>query len=137
MVTTRDPETRDPDLPLAGMCILVADDEVVIALNLEETFRDAGADIVSAATVPQGIIAARTPNLTAAILDVSLGRETSEAVADVLVERGIPFCFYSGQMLSPRMQAKYPGVPVLTKPVRQEAFLTTLLSLVRPRKALA
>ncbi|MEC4594472.1 MULTISPECIES: response regulator [Nitrospirillum] len=129
--------TADPELPLAGTCILVADDEVMIAINLEETFRDAGADILSAATVPQAIVAARNPRLTAAILDVRLGRETSEAVADILTERGIPFFFYSGQMLSPSMQAKYPGVPVLTKPVRQDAFMATMLALVAGQRALA
>ncbi|MEA1673089.1 response regulator [Nitrospirillum sp. BR 11163] len=127
----------EPELPLAGLRILVADDEVMIALNLEETFREAGAEILSAATVAQAIVAARNPGLSAAVLDVRLGRETSEAVADVLTERGIPFFFYSGQMLSPGMQAKYPTIPVLTKPVRQDAFMAAMLALVQREKALA
>ncbi|TWB39070.1 response regulator [Nitrospirillum pindoramense] len=129
--------TTDPELPLAGTRILVADDEVMIALNLEETFREAGAEILSAATVPQALVAARDPGLTAAILDVRLGRDTSEPVADVLSQRGIPFFFYSGQMLSPGMQAKYPHVPVLTKPVRQDAFMSCMLTLVGRERALA
>jgi len=37
--------------PLRGMRILIADDEFLVAIAIEEAFRDAGADVVTAATL--------------------------------------------------------------------------------------
>lgn len=119
--------------PLEGMRILVADDEIMIALNLEDSFRDEGATTVSASTVAQAIKGANDPSLTAAVLDVRLGFETTEKVADVLQSRGIPFLFYSGQSLPETMRAKFPAAPCLAKPVKQSAFLRALLALVPKR----
>ncbi len=42
----------DPARPLQGMRILVADDEFLIAVTIEETLCDAGAEIVSTSTLP-------------------------------------------------------------------------------------
>ena len=39
---------REQDQPLQGMRILVADDEFLIAITIEETLSDAGAEIVGA-----------------------------------------------------------------------------------------
>ena len=117
--------------PLQGMRILVADDEYLIAVTIEETLREAGADVVSAATLPAALKAAQDRSLSIAILDVRLGRQTTEAVADVLSAQGTPFMFYSGQTLPDSVRSKYPTVKMLIKPVRQAVFVTAVVEAIR------
>ena len=52
----------------------------------------------------------------AAMLDVNLGKETSEPVARVLRERAIPFIFASGYGDRSIQQGDFKDVPVVTKP---------------------
>jgi len=113
--------------PLRGMRILVVDDEFLIVSLIEETLHDAGAEIVTAATLRTALKTASHEPLSAALLDIRLGRQTSEAVADVLAARRVPFVFYSGQMVPDRIREKHPHAQVLNKPSRQEAFVEAML----------
>jgi CheY-like chemotaxis protein len=113
------------------MRILVADDEFLIAVTIEDMLREAGAEIVTAATLPAAMKATEDQRFTAAILDVRLGRSTSETVADRLAARGVPVVFYSGQALPESLRHKHPDAKVLTKPVRQSAFIDAVLEAVR------
>ncbi len=117
--------------PLQGMLILIVDDEFLIAAAIEETFREAGAETISASTLSAALESAETALLTGAVLDVRLGRQTTQPIADVLTRRGISFFFYSGQVLPEAMRGRYPDVPVLMKPLPQSAFVDALLSVVR------
>jgi len=83
---------------LAGKAILCLEDEPLVAMQLEDTLRDAGCDVVgpfySADDALQAIAIARVDG---AVLDVNLGTgQTSARVADTLRERGIPFIYATG-----------------------------------------
>ncbi len=119
------------DQPLRGMRILVADDEFLIAIVIEEALRDAGAEIVSAATLSAALKEAEDEPLSAALLDIRLGRQTTEAVADMLAARAVPFVFYSGQAMPDRMRDKHPDARVLAKPVGQGELVEALLDISR------
>jgi CheY-like chemotaxis protein len=121
---------NETDRPLKGMRILVAEDEILIAADLEDTFREAGAEILSAATLGEALRGAADMSLTAAVLDARLGGDTTEAVADSLARRGIPFFFYSGFGLPDSMRQKFPDRPLLLKPARPSAFVATLLEVL-------
>ena len=106
------------ELPLRGKKILVVEDEFLIAVVLEEALRDAGTETVRVATVRAAMRdASGEAPLSAALLDVRLGRHTTEEVADALASRGIPFLFYSGQGLPDCMRDKHPKAELLMKPV--------------------
>lgn len=123
----------DADRSLTGLTILVVDDEALIALNLEDMLQEEGAETVAASTVPSALEVVARETLAAAALDVRLGRDTTETVADALTERQIPFLFYSGDSLPPELGAKYPHAPVLMKPVGYEAFVGAIARIARPR----
>jgi CheY-like chemotaxis protein len=120
----------DDNQPLQGMRILVADDEFLIAAVLEDTLSEAGAEIVSAATVGEALKSAETASLSAAVLDVRLGRQTTEPVADALTSRKVPFLFYSGQALPDHMRDKYPKARILMKPTPHNSFVEAILNVV-------
>ena len=111
--------TLDEQQPLRGKRILIADDEFLIVATIEDTLRDAGADTVAALESATALKMAGEERLSAAILDVSLGRHSIEAVADALAARNVPFMFYSGQEPPDRLRAKYPHAKLLLKPARQ------------------
>lgn len=79
------------------MCVLVVEDNTIIALDAEESLYDLGVARVAVAATSDAaleIIAAEPPEF--ALLDYNLGAETSEPVASELVDRGIPFAFATG-----------------------------------------
>lgn len=79
---------------------------------------------------------AQTESLSAATLDVRLGRETTEAIAAILSERNIPFFFYTGQALPAEMLARWPDFLVIAKPDGQNTIVRAIARLLKaPRNA--
>ena len=71
-------------------------------------------------------------NVDFALLDVNLGLETSEPVAERLVAAGIPFCFATGYGDSNSLAARFPDAPVLQKPF-DHSTLTVVLETILSR----
>lgn len=119
--------------PKAGDCVsvvkpkvLIVEDEPIIAMMLEEFLLDAGCEVVATAqTLATGLALANTTELDVAILDMSLGSESSFAVADVLASRGIPFMFASGFGRS-SLPEQYRGQIVLNKPFHYPDLVKSL-----------
>ncbi|WP_431324424.1 response regulator [Rhizobium sp. YTU87027] len=89
----------------------------MIALDMEATFLDAGAEVIGpCATVLAAMDAVRNEEPSLAILDIRLGSETTESIGDLLTEQGVPFLFYSGQALPDDMKRKRGGAVVVAKP---------------------
>ena len=79
--------------------ILILEDEVIIALDLEMTLNELGfEEIFIASSVDQALTLVAAYKIAFAILDFSLGAETAEPVIKRLTERGIPFIVLSGYM---------------------------------------
>lgn len=72
--------------------ILIVEDEVLIAMDLEHTLQSRGWRVIGPAPSVQSALQALEAELpTVAILDVSLGSEFVTPVALALRSRGIPF----------------------------------------------
>ena len=82
---------------LAGCLLLIVEDEPLVALDIADVFKTAGAKVIIARTLQDAMHQAETGNLTAAVIDHALhdGSTTSEVCAK-LKERDIPFIVYSG-----------------------------------------
>lgn len=77
--------------------ILVVEDEMTIALLIEDMLVDLGHEVAGLAMrLPQALEAARGQELDLAILDVNLDGRASYPVAEVLDARGVPVIFASG-----------------------------------------
>jgi DNA-binding NtrC family response regulator len=111
--------------------ILVADDEFMIAADLEFVLRDAGADVRLAATLDEALRSATDDELSGALLDVRLGTTSSLHVAEKLTERKIPFLFFSGQVLPPEISTKFPQARTLVKPVDYGTVLDAISQMLR------
>ncbi|MCW1383836.1 response regulator [Novosphingobium sp. KCTC 2891] len=105
------------------MRILVVEDEPLLAMLLEESLADLGHETVTtAATVDQAMTVLAECVVDCALLDFSLGQDTTSApVARRLLEAGTPFYYLSGHA-SLEETDDTPDAPLLTKPVSIEAL---------------
>jgi CheY-like chemotaxis protein len=104
---------------LAGRRILVVEDELMIAMLVEDILLDLGCSIVGPAhALADALALARSePGIDAALLDVNLGGQSVFAVADALREKGVPAIFSTGYG-DAGLRDVDRGSPVLQKPFR-------------------
>ena len=106
--------------------ILIVEDEPFIALTLEDMLDELGfalAGTVSQVSEALDLIG-REP-VDCALLDVNLGSEKIDPVADRLAERGCPFIFTTGYGRS-GIPNGHAGRPVLQKPFRMDDLASVL-----------
>ena len=116
---------------LPNLRILVVEDEVIIALAIEDMLIQIGCDVVGPAySVSAGQELAASEAVDAAVLDINLGGQSSDAVARTLQSRGIPFLFSTGYGLS-AVPNGFEDRPVLQKPYTLEILGRALEEIVR------
>lgn len=110
-----------------GRRVLVVEDEMMIAMLVEDMLADVGCVIVGPAhSLDSALELARGGEaLDAAILDVNLAGQPVFAVADVLRERGVPTIFSTGYGES-GLRDGDKGSPVLQKPFRAAELVAAL-----------
>ena len=102
---------------LVGCRILIVEDEVLIALELQSLLTDEGVEVVGlASSVSEALSVLRNRvEIDCAVLDVNLAGEMVFPVADALSEAQIPFIFLTGHSDN-HLPARYHGLPVIQKP---------------------
>jgi CheY-like chemotaxis protein len=100
---------------MKSLRVLVVEDEMTIALLVEDMLGDLGHEVVALALrFAQAIDLAKTAQIDFAILDVNLDGEISFPVADVLEERHVPFIFATGYG-SAGVESRYHGRGLVIK----------------------
>ncbi|MRX52304.1 response regulator [Paracoccus sp. S-4012] len=111
--------------------VLIVEDEVLIAMHLEDMLASLGHEVVAAATrIGNAIELAREGDFDFAILDLNVAGTKSFPVADILRQRGIPFAFATGYG-SEGLVDGYRDVPVLEKPYAPHDLERTIARAVR------
>jgi CheY-like chemotaxis protein len=122
------PQTSDASPPPR---ILIIEDELLIALMIEEMCREAGYRVSGVAhTVKMARYELAKRNFDAVLLDISMGGKRYPESADRLVAKGIPFAFVTGYdyLVEPR----HEKIPVLQKPFSPVQLRDLLKTLVGP-----
>ncbi len=112
---------------LAGRRCLVIEDELLIALDIQQELEAAGArEVVCAATLEEAASALRGLHFDLGLLDLRLGNsETSLPVARALEDAGTPFVFLTGAPGDTAEIAVF-GRPILEKPFLAHALMTAV-----------
>ena len=116
---------------LAGLRVLVVEDDMLIAIYIEEALRDLGCVVVGpVGKLDAAMRMADGEVLDAAILDVNIRGGHVYPVADRLRARGIPFALASGYGDWALPEA-FRNQPRLTKPFTEQELEAQMLSLHR------
>ncbi|WBK00363.1 response regulator [Methylocystis parvus] len=127
--------TQRPGDPLLGRRVLIVEDDPFITLALEETLSEFGLVIAGTArTVPQAVRLAQTIAFDLALLDVNIGDDRIDPVADIIFARKIPFVFTTGCGRAGLPEA-YPEQAIVEKPFYVEEILRTLREELAPFKS--
>lgn len=120
----------DLEPALAGKRFLILDDELLIALDIQQVLESAGAaDVVCTGNAADALKAVETARaFDLAILDFRLfGTTSSLEVADALAKAGTPFVFLTGMRGDKQMKRQYPNVPVVEKPYGEKLLIEAIV----------
>ncbi|MGK9233323.1 response regulator [Inquilinus limosus] len=113
-------------------CVLVVEDEFLIALLVKEALTEAGFRILGpVARLDEAVELAGNDRLDAALLDIELsgGKEVYPA-AEILAEHNVPFAFISSQ--PPELvEDRFVERPMLQKPFRDSEVQALAARLIR------
>ncbi len=120
--------TGTPDL--AGLRVLVVEDEMMVSMLIEDMLDDLGCKVVGPASrLEEAIELVNSTELDCAVLDVNLGGQPIFPLADILRAKGAPFAFATGYG-DAGLREVDRGSPVLQKPFR-ESDLARILGELR------
>jgi light-regulated signal transduction histidine kinase (bacteriophytochrome)/CheY-like chemotaxis protein len=122
-------------IPLPG-AVLVVEDNLLLATDLEDSLRRAGCGhVASAGSVAGALRVLVDQHFDAAVLDMNLRGELAFPVAARLVELGIPFAFLSGYGGELQVPEAFGAAPRMKKPLAEAELLAQLSALVAPPHA--
>lgn len=106
--------------------ILVVEDDAFLAMSLAMDLEDAGFDVVGPFTsASQAVAGLATHHVDFGILDMNLGSETSETVAEALSAQNIPFVVATGYS-DAQLTGPFAGASILSKPYQVEDLVAAL-----------
>lgn len=112
---------------LAGLHVLILEDEFLIAMDVEQLCRDHCAvetTIVRAMEELDADTSWRQAN--AAVIDLMLAGTSTLPFAARLRDDGVPFVFASGYGDTDELARDFPGVPIVSKPYGGQDLIDAL-----------
>ena len=114
---------------LAGLSVLLVEDEYLIALDAAQILKDLGVGKVEIiATMEVAEKRAMDGAFDLAVLDVNLNGQFSFPIADTIGKRGIPVVFASGYELRSRPPPDMADAVCVTKPYTGERLKAAMLT---------
>jgi CheY-like chemotaxis protein len=114
---------EDQTKPLTGLRILVVEDEIMIAMMLEEMLQDFGCSVVTLApNIEKAVAAIRQHVFDGVLLDINIHGQKTIAVAEELVSRAIPFLLVTGYSGGDSDPPVMKSAPRLQKPFDEAAL---------------
>jgi DNA-binding response OmpR family regulator len=116
-------------LALTGRSILVIEEETLVALQLEEQLHRAGARVLGARRLREALHMAEHPALSAAVVNLRLGSDSTSRVCRRLSELGIPFVLHTRYDATEALRS-WPDAPVVSKPADSHVIVSSVAELL-------
>jgi DNA-binding NtrC family response regulator len=108
---------------IRGRRILIAEDEAMIALDLESVLEDLGCEIIGpVANVEDIVQQCEAHHPDGALLDINLRGKQVFAVLPQLIQQGLPVIITSGYDDVTLIPQDFRGLPRISKPFNQTAL---------------
>ena len=113
---------------LAGIKVLLIEDEPIVAMGIADQLVEVGAIIVGPfGTVRQALKAVQAVELDVAVVDFVLADGDSVPVQDALDRKGVPFVVLTAY--PPVTVRRNPNQQILSKPVTADLLCSTVAAL--------
>jgi DNA-binding response OmpR family regulator len=120
---------------LDGTHVLVVEDELLVAMMIEDALHLAGCVVVGpVGDLPKALEAAREEAIDIALLDVNLAGKRVFPVAAVLAERSVPYVFMTGYGRG-MLPAEHASRPTIGKPFKLRDLTDKLSAALRADNA--
>ena len=124
--------------PLSGVTVLVVEDDLLLAMDLEATLVGAGAVVVDIChSLAKAMARADAEDFAVAVLDFSLGSDSVTPLARRLARRDVPFVLYTGMQRSEPRLIEWRDYPIVEKPASPHMLVSairTMLAREPPRR---
>ncbi|MBS7546018.1 HWE histidine kinase domain-containing protein [Ancylobacter oerskovii] len=126
---------EEAPVSLAEASVLLVEDQMIIAMDVESMMNEAGIErITTAASAADALRRLQEMTPDVAVLDVNLGSGTSAPVAEELERRGVPFVFVTGYGDRSMIPPGSAHIRVLTKPYDRDVLVAALRELHASRR---
>ncbi len=107
---------------LTGAKVFVVEDDFLIQLDIVMSLEAAGAEVIAAGSVSDGLAKLRD-DFDAAVLDIRLPDGEVFPVAEELVARNTPIIFHSGNVDHSNLENRFPDALALSKPAHERILI--------------
>jgi CheY-like chemotaxis protein len=114
--------------PLAGLSVLLLEDEFLIALDAEEILTGLGAAQVEIVNTLAAARGALENNYDLALLDINVNGEMSFPVAEQFAAEKVPVVFASGYEMRTPPKLNGAPVPCISKPYTREDLKSVVVA---------
>lgn len=114
-------ETTEEPSMLAGLRILVVEDEMMLAMSLQDLLELVDCEVVKAPSIDRALALVGKEAIDGALLDVNLRGDRVYPVADELARRDTPFVFMTGYDES-AIDERWRHRPTIRKPFSLDAL---------------
>lgn len=109
--------SMNDNIPLSGVTVLVVEDDLLLAIDLENTLVGMGAAVVGVChTLEEGLARADADDFAVAVLDFSLGSHSVTPLARRLARRNVPFILHTGMSRSEPSLMEWSDSLIVEKP---------------------
>jgi DNA-binding response OmpR family regulator len=116
-----------PQPELCGLRILLVEDDVLLAMEMEDVLRDLGCEIVGPyGRLDDAMMAAFSQALDGAIVDLNLRGEMSFPLIATLRSKSVPCVLCSGYADLPEMRSQIGDLPALAKPCNHDHLVAIM-----------
>ena len=117
--------------PLRGVTVLVVEDDLLLAIALEDTLVGMGAVVLDVChTLDQAMAWADADDFAVAVLDFSLGPNSVAPLARRLARRSVPFIFHTGMSRSEPSLMEWRDFPIVEKPASPHTLVAAIKSVL-------
>jgi DNA-binding LytR/AlgR family response regulator len=112
---------------LEGLCVLVVEDEFLLAMELETLLEQRGCRVLGpVGTIDRALAVLAHHRPAVAVLDVNLRGKRAIAVAAALRDQGVPFVLVTGYSDAQLNEPELKGRPRLEKPLDRSKLVGIL-----------
>jgi CheY-like chemotaxis protein len=124
---------EDPAKTLAGLHILVVEDEVMVAMMLEDMVQDLGCRVDLAPTIGKALDSLRKNVPDGVLLDMNIHGQKPVAIAEELVRLSVPFLLVTGYGAGVNDPPVIMAAPRLQKPFTEDDLARRMTEAFLPR----